>query len=353
MVRGPLCRPNSSPDALFETEIVFEKHLLCCTGKSSLPLFLNSFRRPSLEERHQVWASFSCRKNDAESPSELVQYENVGESPSKLDSECTSECIKLRRRADQDLEIETDGSPSKNDQAIDCNCTSREVGFQFPSPPSGPREKSLSPKDLKEMKKTSIKALEERESPISHPPTPPTMPRMSQAPRYRRRFKTASEVSSTSSNESNDEVSSEKNAQEEAGILLGDFRQCPGQFWDELHAKFSREAPCRPESFVPKKTVPALTSRQLGNEQDNELSESWKRFERRKLMRKERSRSKNRLHVLNPTAGSLWSKVLRLCGRSASQLAQPPEAFSYRSTSFSEKSVFVTEVESTAYRRWT
>lgn len=347
---------NGSPKACFETDLVFEKNVLSRAGQSSLPILLNSFRKPSLEERDLLWASFSCRRNDAESSSELIQHENDIESPSKLHSEYATECIKLRRRTEQDLEIEIDSSPIKSDQA-----TGRGVGLPCPTPPSGPRMKTPSPKDLKEMK-TLTKDPQERESPVNHPltpVTPPTMPRVSQAPRYRRRLMTFSEIPSTPSS---DELDSEQKAEVGADLNVGDFRQCPGQFWSKLYTKFNAkvggEASCHPEPVVPKKTVPALTMRQLGSGQENEVSESWKRFELRKLKRKERSRSKNRLHPLDSPALSLWStEVLRLCGRMTSQLAQPSEMFSHRSLSSKWTSIeegrFVTHDESTAYRRWT
>jgi hypothetical protein len=161
---------------------------------------------------------------------------------------------------------------------------------------------------------------------------------------------------------SSDALGSEQKAEVNADISVGDFRQCPCQFWSKLHAKFhtkpARQASCQPEpvtekSLVPKKTVPPLTLRQLGSGQDDELSESWKRFERRKLKRKERSRSKNsknRSHHLDLPALSF--KVLRFCGRMTSQLAQPSDWFSYRSPPLFEQSRFITRDESSAHRKW-
>jgi len=162
---------------------------------------------------------------------------------------------------------------------------------------------------------------------------------------------------------SSDELDSEPKAQIGADSLDGDFRQCPEQYFEELHTKFhnaklrceaSSVEGCHSVSVVPKKTVPPLTARQLGGGQDDELSESWKRFEWRKQKRKERSHSKNRLRQLNLRAANIrWSnKALRLFGQITSQMAQPPEAFSYRSPSDSEESIFMTQVESTAYRKW-
>eukprot|EP00746_Dinoflagellata_sp_MGD_P160985 gnl/MRDRNA2_/MRDRNA2_87982_c0_seq1.p1 gnl/MRDRNA2_/MRDRNA2_87982_c0~~gnl/MRDRNA2_/MRDRNA2_87982_c0_seq1.p1 ORF type:complete len:361 (+),score=47.36 gnl/MRDRNA2_/MRDRNA2_87982_c0_seq1:79-1161(+) len=359
MVSGPLCRPNA-PAVRFESNFVFEKNILSCAGKSSLPLLLNSFRKPSLEEKHLLWASFSCRKNGEESPLESSQDDDGSGSPSALDLECTDRSIKSRR-AEQELEIETDSSPFKSVQAGSRKCTERDGGFQFPTPPSGPRGKALSPKDLHEIRKTSTKDGEERKSPVtspvSRPPTPPTMPRTSQAPQYRRRLATTSETDGiTSSNE----LSSKPEGQIGADFILGDFRQCPGTYFEKLHAKFHAkprcEASCHSASTVPKKKVLALTAKQLGRGQDdspsNELSESWKRFEWRKQMRKERSRSKNRLRQLNPEVVSLSFKALRLYGQITPQLAQPPQAFSYRSPSGSGESMFMTQVENTAYRKW-
>lgn len=324
MVRGPLCRPGSSPNAFLKTELVLEENLLDCNHKSSLQVLFNSLRRPSLEEKHLLWASFSCKKDGSDS-SELVQNESDGESSSGLErssdySESTSECIKLRRRSDQHLEIETDSSPSKTDQGIS-NCADYQVGIPFPSPPDVPRVKSVSPKELKAVRKTPTKEgtpqsmTEERESPASRPPTPPTEPRMSQAPRYRRRFMMASEISRTPSC---DEVGHEPKAQ---------------------------------------KVAPVLTARHLRpmHKEEDELSETWKRFEQRKLKRKERSRSKNRMNERSSTAIGLlcWSDhARRLCGQMASKLAQPAEAFSHRTPSFNEGSRFVPQVESTAFRMW-
>jgi len=361
MVRGPLCRPNS-PAVCFESELVFEKNILSCAGKSSLPIWINSFRKPSLEEKNLLWASFSCGKNGAESLLELPQNDDGSESPSKPDSECTNQSIKLRRKAEQELEIETDNSPFKSAQAISRSCTDREGGFQFPSPPSGPRAKALSPKDLHEIRRASTKDGEEGKSPASHPPTPPTMPRTSQAPGYRRRLMTTPE---TLNETSSDELASEEKGQVGADFLAGDFRQCPEEYFRKLHAKFhakpscetslvegANSVRCKSTSKVPKKMVPALTAQQLGRGQDDELSESWKRFEWRKQKRKERSRSKNRLRQLNPEVVSLSTKALRLYGQITSQLAQPPELFSYHIPSDSEKSIFMTQVESTSYRKW-
>lgn len=359
MVRGPLCRPNSPLGALFEQDVLFEKETLSCTPRSSLPDLLDSIRRPTLEEKHLLWASFACRKSEAESTPNSIQSEDDCDRLPNLDEECESECI-MARRTGQDLQIDIDSSPSKSAPATDAlrSCFVLSEVYHFPSPPTAPRSKALSPKDIKEMKKTAVKigsqqsVTSERESPANQPPTPPTAPRMSQVPRYRKRFAMPLETSTTCGS---DAEACEQRTSEGAGSFVGDFRQCPPKFWSELHAKFCPSTASHTEAVVSRRTPPALTARQITSENDAELSETWKRFEQRKQERREaRSRSKQRVHPVNLMAGflRLSSPELRICGLMASKLAQPAELFSHRSQSIIESSISDAQVECTAFREW-
>lgn len=344
MVRAPLCRPIR---ALFENEMLGKENLLSNGRKSSLPAVLRgeaySTRKPSSEEKQLLWATFSCRKfqsfcGGAESPeSAEVQSESGGESSTDLgDHECASERIMVRRTG-QDLEIETDSSQSKSDPASWQNIPSN------PTPPSAPRAKSHSPKDIHELRQMAATTKEEegqkhgcgdevsnqpsdatvcavsvcmtaeRESPTSSTPTPPTVPRPRQAPRSRQRLMTPPAMSGA----------------EEAAEL---------------------------EPVVSKKTVPVLSAKQLTRAEDTEPSDSWKRFEKRKLERKERSRSKRRSNQVRSPSGSVLTLKstyqLRICGLMVSKLAQPAELFSHRNPSMIDDGMSDTEAECTAFRKW-
>lgn len=344
MVRAPLCRPIR---ALFENEMLSKENLLNNGRRSSLSAVLRgeaySTQKPSLEEKQLLWATFSCKKfqshcGGAESPeSAEVQSESGGGSSSDLgDYECASERIMLRRTG-QDLQIETDSSPSKSDPASWKKIPSN------PTPPSAPRVKAHSPKDINEMRQMAATTQEEgqkhgcgdevsnqpsdatvyavsacmtaeRESPTSSTPTPPTVPRPRQAPRSRQRLTTPPGMSG---------------AEEEAEV----------------------------EPVVSKKTVPVLSARQLTRAEDTEPSESWKRFEKRKLERKERSRSKRRSNQVRSPSGSVLTLKstyqLRICGLMVSKLAQPAELFSHRNPSMMDDGMSDTEAECTAFRKWT
>jgi len=337
MVRVPLCRPTPSLKACSEQEVLFENEVL----RSSLPFFPSSICRPSLEEKHLLWASFSCRKDCPESPPELVKSDTGDESALEVLHESSSECMKIRRTS-QDLQIETDSSPTKQDLS----------GMRpFPNPPTAPREKSLSPKDIKEIKRTASKELgrqnttAETESPISQPPTPPTVPRTSQAPRYRKRLMSPPDMSNTLNLY---EAASTQKTHTDTCVIAGDFRQCPIHFWDELQSKFSSNAACNPQ------TVDDELSELCETPKDDELSETWKRFEKRKLERKARSRCRNKSRAVIDKQGLSCSSTYeqRLCGLMASKLAQPAEAFSYRRVTVDEDSMAAPQTERTAFRRW-
>merc|ERR1711937_289828 len=111
------------------------------------------------------------------------------------------------------------------------------------------------------------------------------------------------------------------------------------------------------EPVVSKKTVPVLSARQLTRAEDTEPSDSWKRFEKRKLERKERSRSKRRSNQVKSPSGSVLTLKstyqLRICGLMVSKLAQPAELFSHRNPSMMDDGMSETEAECTAFRIWT
>lgn len=345
-------------------KILFEKGMLCeaekvrnHTPRTLSPPALSSTRRPSLEEKQLLWATFSCRKieSGAESPSESVQNESGGESLSEPECQCASKCVMVGRTV-QDLQVETGNSPSNSDQASLKNISSS------PSPPTAPRAKEHSPKDIKEIRQMSVNeggqqvhnVTAERESPTSRPPTPPTVPRTRKAPSIRKRLVTPGEISGSSSS---DEAACERAPSTHECTSVEDFRQCPSPFCDKLRAKFCPSAACHPEPVALRKKAPALTANQLGRTEDANLSENWKRFEQRKLERKERNHSKKRSHPLiqEEIAAEVLHRStyeLRLWGLMASKLAQPPDAFSHRSPSMMEDSMSLSQTECTAFRKW-
>lgn len=351
MVRVPLCRPNPCLRALFDKEALFEKQTPKHARRSCKSAGI-SCRRPTLEEKHLFWSTFSYKKYETNTGADKYRCSDGSEILPEL------ECVKVRRTG-LELQIATDSCILQSDKASLSNVASH------PSAPATPRAKSLSPKDMKEMRQMSAKSPIEssnsnspkespKESPMHRPPTPPTVPRVRQAPRNSKRLMTPPEMTVLEVDDQaagSGQVASEEKAQAGPCISVGDFRQCPVQFWGELHAKFSCSAASSPKPMVTKKVPPVLTARQLGITADTELSENWHRFEQRKLRRKERSLSKKTSpHQLNPNAKFFlrYTQELRLCGLMASKLAQPADAFSCRSSA----GMTVPETECTAFRAW-
>lgn len=294
-----------------------------------------------------LWASFSCRNSASESSPETVQRYNDNMSVLEFQTESAGECIKVRRTG-RDLQIETDSSPMKNDQASlnASGCCAVSGACPVPSPPIVPRVKVPSPKDLKEMQKTSSKErgeqnmIIEKKSPTGLPPTPPTVPRMNSTPRCRKRLVTPPEMLDMPHV---DEVVSEQQSHTPPSVSVEDLKQCPAHSCGKLQAKFCSGA----------LSHPTTVAGQLGSAEDGELSETWKRFEQRKLQRKAKRRNNKTRPQTHKAELVCWSHKQRICGLMASKLAQPAEAFSYRTLSNEKKRMPAPQVEHTAFRKWT
>jgi len=162
------------------------------------------------------------------------------------------------------------------------------------------------------------------ESPSGRPPTPPTAPRMGQTPRSRRRLATPP-------------------------VMPGMPNSNEGVCEQTGSSPDSKTQP-----VVSRKPAPVLTAKHLTPANDAELSESWKRFEQRKLERKERRHSKRRSQTVSPMAGLLLRSTPehRICARMASKLAQPADRFSYRNPAIADDSMPVSQQEVTVFRKW-